>query len=299
MRNSFINKLFEYFKSTDDFYFLTADLGFSVLEIIRDKFPKNFLNVGICEQNMSLLSVGMSENTNVVYNYSIAPFLTLKSFEIYRNYYNRDNRNIKIIAVGSAFSYGQMGFTHHILEDVAMMSLLENFYICNPSSSKELDYIYKLQKSLQSPFYIRLSKENYFPPKDYKFKNLGSVFYKRGKKINIISSGSVLKYIISSLPESKSFFINHISLPELNHFNEKVVLDKLINKNTLIVFDFYLASKKINSLINKIKIKFPYKKIEILDLNQNKEYRVGNNDFILEQFGINKENISQIIRQLI
>ena len=299
MRNEFIEFIHNDFKKKDDFYFITADLGFSVLEKLQKKYKNKFINSGICEANMTLLSIGMSEYSNVVYNYSIAPFLSLRCFELYRNYLNRDKRNIKIIAVGSGFSYGEMGPTHHIVEDISIMSTLEYFYICNPSSLEELIYIFNLQKKKKAPFYIRLNKTTPKIPTSYRFKKFKDFFYKKGTGLNIISSGGVLDLIINSLSAHDIKKVNHISLPELNQFDIKSII-KLINiDNLLIVFDFYLSSKKLMSLIDQIKVKIANNKIIILDLDSNKDLKVGNTSYLLEQSGISISNIKKNIKNLV
>ena len=39
---------------------LVGDLGFSVVENFKEKYPKQFINAGVAEQNMALVSAGMA-----------------------------------------------------------------------------------------------------------------------------------------------------------------------------------------------------------------------------------------------
>ena len=196
MRNTFIDLVHKNYKKNDNFYFLTGDLGFSVLEKIKQKLGKKFINVGICENNMSLMAAGLSEKRNKVFVYTIAPFVGLRCIEIIKNYLNNEIRNISIIAVGSSYSYGIMGPTHHVNEDVSIISNFKNVYLANPGNIDELKYIFSLQKKIKNPFYIRLNKDNYTSPKKYNFVRKNSIFHKKGgkKRINIITSGIAQKF---------------------------------------------------------------------------------------------------------
>ena len=91
MRNNLINLVANTLKNKKNSYFLTADLGYSVLENIQKVLKKRFINVGISENNMLLLAVGLTEvSKNLVYVYSISPFLILRPAEIIRNYISNE-----------------------------------------------------------------------------------------------------------------------------------------------------------------------------------------------------------------
>ena len=61
--------------------FMTGDLGFSVVERFMQELPKQFVNAGVAEQNMT----GMAMNGKIVFTYSIANFPTLRCLEHIRN----------------------------------------------------------------------------------------------------------------------------------------------------------------------------------------------------------------------
>ena len=50
MRASFTEFCLES-KNDPKFQLLTADLGFGIFDKLRELFPKNFINVGVAEQN--------------------------------------------------------------------------------------------------------------------------------------------------------------------------------------------------------------------------------------------------------
>ena len=60
MRNRIVELIGKDFKNKN--YFLTADLGFSVVENLKKISKKRFLNVGVAENSMFTLAIGISEN---------------------------------------------------------------------------------------------------------------------------------------------------------------------------------------------------------------------------------------------
>ena len=74
MRDSFINSLTELAENDKDIILLTGDLGFGVFEEFETRFPGQYFNVGIAEQNMMGLAAGLSLEGKKVVAYSIGNF---------------------------------------------------------------------------------------------------------------------------------------------------------------------------------------------------------------------------------
>ena len=81
MRNTFVKTLKELAEKDERIFLLTADMGYSVFESFRDKFPERFINTGIAEQNTIGIAAGLASTGKIVYVYSIIPFITMRCFE--------------------------------------------------------------------------------------------------------------------------------------------------------------------------------------------------------------------------
>ena len=91
MRNIFVKKFIEEAEKNKEIYFLTGDLGYNSFEIIKEKFPDRFINVGCAENNMIGIASGLALSGKKVFVYSIVPFLVFRSFEQIRNYICHNN----------------------------------------------------------------------------------------------------------------------------------------------------------------------------------------------------------------
>src|SRR5499425_3726870 len=119
MRTAFIKELFELAKQDERIVLIVGDLGFGVVGPFMEQLPKQFLNAGVAEQNMTGMAAGMALSGKILFTYSIANFPTLRCLEQIRNDACYHQANVKIVAVGGGFAYGPLGISHHATEDLA------------------------------------------------------------------------------------------------------------------------------------------------------------------------------------
>jgi len=85
MRDVFIATLTEMAERDPRIMLITGDLGFGVLTDFAAKFPKQFINAGVAEQNMTGLATGLALEGGIVFTYSIANFPIFRCLEQIRN----------------------------------------------------------------------------------------------------------------------------------------------------------------------------------------------------------------------
>ena len=124
MRDTFIRRLEALAEADPRVFFITGDLGFGVIGNYATRFPKQFLNAGVAEQNMTGLATGLALEGRIVFTYSIGNFPTLRALEQVRNDAAYHDANVKVVCIGGGFSYGPLGMSHHATEDLAIIRAL-------------------------------------------------------------------------------------------------------------------------------------------------------------------------------
>lgn len=165
MRKILCNTLLEY-SANKDFVFLTGDLGFMVLEPLRQSMGPRFINAGIAEQNMVSLAAGLAMSGQQPWLYSIAPFIYARPFEQIRNDICVHDLSVRLIGNGGGYAYGVMGTTHHALEDYGILLTLENMHVFVPAFASDVSIITEKLFVFQHPAYIRLGRCE--KPEDFK-----------------------------------------------------------------------------------------------------------------------------------
>ncbi|PWW06266.1 transketolase [Paenibacillus cellulosilyticus] len=158
MRNAFVRELLKRAETDERIFVITPDLGFSVWEPFRERYPSRFVNAGIAEQNAVGMAAGLALSGHVVYVYSIVPFVTMRAYEQIRVDAAYMNTAVRIVGVGAGFAYGGQGPTHHGLEDVALMRALPNMTVCCPGDDIEARELTVASFDCTGPMYIRLGK---------------------------------------------------------------------------------------------------------------------------------------------
>ena len=200
MRNHLIAELERIASEDSRVIVLTADLGYSVLDSFSEKFPDRCLNVGICEQNMTSVAAGLALEGHVVYTYSIGNFPVMRCLEQIRNCVCYHDANVKIIAVGGGFVYGQLGMSHHATEDLAITRALPNMRVFCPADPDEAVKVVRAVHGMDGPCYIRLARGGeprlHSEVLDYDVKRLLAL--QEGRDVAVVATGPVLSEALTA-----------------------------------------------------------------------------------------------------
>lgn len=158
MRNAFIEELVELAAVHDHIALVVGDLGYSVVEPFADRFPDRFINAGVAEQNMTGLAAGMASEGYHVFTYSIANFPTFRCAEQIRNDVDYHKLPVTVVAVGGGLAYGALGYSHHAVQDYALMRSFPNMLIAAPGDPMEVRACMRYLVGHPQPSYLRLGK---------------------------------------------------------------------------------------------------------------------------------------------
>lgn len=158
MRNAFIQELVSLARQHPHIALIVGDLGYSVVEPFADEFPERFINAGVAEQNMTGLAAGMASEGYHVFTYSIANFPTFRCAEQIRNDVDYHKLPVTVVAVGGGLAYGALGYSHHAVQDYALMRTLPNMLIAAPGDPQETKACMRYLVENPCPSYLRLGK---------------------------------------------------------------------------------------------------------------------------------------------
>jgi transketolase len=158
MRNAFIEELVLLARRYPRIALIVGDLGYSVVEPFADEFPDRFINAGVAEQNMTGLAAGMASEGYHVFTYSIANFPTFRCAEQIRNDIAYHKLPVTVVAVGGGLAYGALGYSHHAVQDYALIRTFPNMLIAAPGDPLEVRACMRYLVENPGPSYLRLGK---------------------------------------------------------------------------------------------------------------------------------------------
>ena len=163
MRTGFVEGLSELAAENPNILLVTGDLGFGVLADFHERFPDQFLNVGVAEQNLASVAAGLALSGHIVFTYSIGNFPTLRCLEQIRNDICYHQANVNIVSVGGGLAYGALGMSHHATEDIAILRVLPEMMVVAPGDPVETRKLLPQIVAHDAPTYLRLGRAGETP----------------------------------------------------------------------------------------------------------------------------------------
>lgn len=158
MRDRFVSTVMRLAEQDKNVHLITGDLGFGVLKPFWERFPEQFTNAGIAEQNMTSFAAGMALEGKTVFTYSIGNFPTLRAVEQIRNDCAYHEANVKVVCVGGGFVYGSLGMSHHATEDLAVMRALPGVTVMAPADAAQAELATEAIYQQPGTCYLRLGR---------------------------------------------------------------------------------------------------------------------------------------------
>ena len=303
MRDSFITELKKQAENNEKIILITADLGFKIFDDFKQELPKQFINVGVAEQNMTEVASGLALEGFKVFTYSIGNFSTLRCLEQIRNDICYHELDITVVSSGAGFSYGQLGISHFATEDLAIMSALPNMSVFVPADAWESTLITKYLIKTKGPKYLRIDKSEGGSAikKEIKFED-GFREICKGNRIIIISIGGILEEAIKTREalNKEHYEIAIISVFKMKDLNEKKLISIIKNFDHIITLEEHTLIGGLFSRISEIciKNKFMPKSIIRFGIPDAFPKVVGSQSYLRNYYGIDAKSLTQEILKL-
>ncbi|HXK49485.1 MAG TPA: transketolase C-terminal domain-containing protein [Clostridiales bacterium] len=280
---------------------LDADLAKSTTTSrIKDKYPDNFIDVGIAEQNLVGIAAGLSLNGHVPFASTYAAFIAGRAFDQIRTTVCYSNLNVKLAGMHTGITVGADGPTHQMLEDIALMRVLPNMVVLNPCDVNEAYNATIAAYEHKGPVYIRFVREAspVLTSCDEYFVIGKAKVVRCGKDITVVTSGQILSNVIEAADklEKTGFDIEIINVHTIKPLDINCLAESVRKTGKLIVVDEHQIHGGLGSAV-----------FEALAL-ENIQYKAGiiavNDTFLtsghpgelMEKYGFSSDSIVEKIK---
>jgi transketolase len=304
VRTAFLQTLLELAREDERIVLLTGDLGFSVLEPFMEQLPKQFVNAGVAEQNMTGLAAGMALSGKIALTYSIANFPTLRCLEQIRNDVCYHEANVKIVAVGGGFAYGVSGASHHATEELGVMRMMPGLTVVAPADPIEARAATRAIIAHPGPCYIRLGKagepEVHEGPIDFQLGR--AIRVRDGRDLTLISTGGMLKTAVGVARrlKEKGVTARVLSMHTLKPLDEEAVLAAARETGAVVTLEQHSVIGGLGSAVAEVlaeaPVKVPFRRI---GLPSAFAPRVGSQAYLEEQNGLTEEPVLRAVERVL
>jgi len=303
MRDAFLDKLTELAAADKDVVLLTADLGFGVFEDFESRFPGQYFNVGVAEQNMTGLAAGLALEGKKVITYSIGNFPTLRCLEQIRNDACYHNLNITIVASGGGFSYGSLGMSHHTTEDIAILRALPGMSVIAPSTAWEAGEAIEVLIRSNGVGYLRLDKTVADESSASSFSLGGSIRYKKGKDVTLLATGGILRDVIQAAASLQELGIvaGVVSMHSIKPIDKDVIIAAVNETGGIVTIEEHNINGGLGSAVAEICMDRGVVPKAFLRIGLVDQYSsiVGSQDYLRAYYQMNATAIVERVQKLL
>lgn len=200
-RDAFANTLIELARTDERIVAVVNDsVGSSKLTAFRAEFPDRLVNVGIAEQDMVGIAAGLANGGLVPFVCAAGCFLTGRALEQIKADVAYSHANVKLVGISSGMAYGELGPTHHSIEDFAWLRAIADLPVIAPADPTETAEAVRWAVAHEGPVYIRTSRTPVpaVNPSDLELQLGRSVRLREGNDLTIIANGTTVHHALAA-----------------------------------------------------------------------------------------------------
>lgn len=276
---------------------VTGDLGFGVLTRFSERFPRQFINAGVAEQNMTGLAVGMALEGKTVFTYSIGNFPTLRCLEQIRNDACYHNANVKIVCIGGGFTYGSLGISHHATEDLTILRALPNITVIAPGDPVETAAATKAVYETPGTCYLRLGRggEPRVHAGSIDFQVGRAIHLFEGQDVAILSTGGILKVACTAREklENSGLRVGLFSVHTVKPIDRELVIKLAGTVRLIVTLEEHTVIGGLGGAVAEIMAQMsgPKANLEIIGLADCFSSVVGDQEYLRSVYGLTADDV--------
>ena len=284
MQRAYVTALYDIIKQDKNVISCLSDSGTDYDELIAREFPDQVVNFGISENNQVAAAAGMSAAGKIPFVYTTSAFIAYRSYEYLRDDICLQNRNVKLVGMGTGLSWSTLGATHHTTEDIPLLRSLPNLTIITPATPLELQGAVNAAYKHYGPVYIRMgmSGEKEIFDDDYIFQLGRNVVMQDGDDLTVFATGSIISEVIDAAQMLKGEGISAkvINIHTLKPLDTANIIDECLKQNIIISVEEHNIIGGLGTAIADVAAENSLK-IRLTKLGLNDEFAKG--------FGVKKD----------
>jgi transketolase len=271
------------------------------LKNFRSLFPERFVNVGIAEQNMVGVGCGLASGGMQPYVAGASCFLTARAMEQVKVDLGYSNSNVKLCGMSPGMAYGELGPTHHSVEDVAWTRIIPNLAVVVPADPIETRAALLYSERHVGPMFLRISRMPVCRVHDveYRFELGKAVQLRDGNDVTLISNGVMVSRALAAAERlaTEGIGARVLNMSSVKPLDTAAILKAARETSRIVTAEEGFAAGGLGGAV-----------AEVLALNHPTPMRIlglpdqfaptGSAEFLLEHFGLTTSGICSAVKEL-
>lgn len=271
-------------------------VGSSKLGGFREKFPDRLINVGIAEQNMVGVGAGLANGGKIPFVCAASPFLTGRALEQIKADVAYSETNVKLVGISSGMAYGELGPTHHSIEDFAWIRALPNVPVIAPADRIETAAAVKWAALHEGGCFLRLSRVGVpdLFPEDHVFELGRANCLREGHDVTIIANGVLTHRAVTAaaILDDRGISARVLNMATVRPVDEKAIIKAAQETGAIVTCEEHTTFGGLGSAVAEVIVDHhpvPMKRLGVPGVFAH----TASANALLDDFGMSPDSIAE------
>jgi len=276
-------------------------VGSSNLVAFRKEFPERVINVGIAEQNMVGVAAGLANGGYLPFVCAASPFLTGRALEQIKADVVYSDFPVVLCGMSPGMAYGELGPTHHSIEDLAWMRAIDDLPVIVPADPDETRSVMRCVAASGKPAFVRIGrfKVRAVTPEGQVFALGRAATLRTGRDVTLIAIGTMVSRALDAATQLAALGIDArvINAASVKPLDMAAVLAAARETGRIVTVEEGIVHGGLGSAVAELVVQNHPVPMRILGIPGFAP--TGTTQFLLEHFGLTAGGIAAAAQALV
>ncbi|HWK29205.1 MAG TPA: transketolase C-terminal domain-containing protein [Solirubrobacter sp.] len=300
-RQAFAETLIELARADERIVAVCNDsVGSSNLVGFREQFPDRLINVGIAEQDLVGVGAGLANGGLIPFVSAAAPFLTGRALEQIKADVAYSNTHVVLCGQSPGVAYGELGPTHHSIEDLSWTRAIDNLKVLVPADPAQTRAAVRWAAANPGPLYLRVPrlKVPEVTPEDAPLEPGRALRLIDGDDVTVIALGTMVSRALDAAERLRADGISArvVNMPFVDPLDVTAVLDAARETRGIVTVEEAVTTGGLGAAVATLVAEHHPVPMRILGVSGFAP--TGSATYLLDHFGLNADGIAAAAHEL-
>jgi len=300
-RKAFAETLIELARADERIVAVCNDsVGSSNLVGFREEFPDRLINVGIAEQDLVGVGAGLANGGFMPFVSAAAPFLTGRALEQIKADVAYSNTHVVLCGQSPGVAYGELGPTHHSIEDLSWTRAIDNLNVLVPADPAQTRAAVRWAVENPGPLYLRVPRFKVpdVTPDDAVLEPGRAITLRDGDDVTIVAVGTMVSRALDAAEALRADGIGArvINMPFVDPLDEATLLEAARDTRGIVTVEEAIVTGGLGAAVASLVAQHQPTPMRILGITGFAP--TGSASYLLDHFGLTADGIASAAHEL-
>ena len=294
-RQAFAETLIELARSDERIVTVCNDsVGSSNLGAFQKEFPDRLVNVGIAEQNMVGVAAGLANGGFIPFVCCASPFLTGRALEQIKADIAYNGYHVALCGMSPGMSYGELGPTHHSIEDLSWMRAVTDLAVVVPADPAQTRAAIRWMVDFEKPAFLRIGR--YKIPSVSEGEAQPFVYGKanrlrEGSDLTIVATGIMVSRALEAAADlaARGLSARVLNISTIKPLDDEAIIAAARETGAIVTVEEAMIEGGLGAAVAEVVVRHHPVKMRMLGVPGFAP--TGETGFLLDHFGLNRAGI--------